>query len=95
MIMFEFIPVALIAYAFSIILMEDVAFRYSLFIQRKLPLWLGKPLGLCPICFTGQLTLWSSIAYVDWNYLGIIAWLATISLNMIVVLILMRYVKGD
>jgi len=95
MIMFEFIPVAFIAYAFSIILMEDVAFRYSVFIQRKLPLWLGKPLGLCPICFTGQLTLWLSIAYVDWNYLGIIAWLATISLNMIVVLILMRYVKGD
>jgi hypothetical protein len=93
--MIEFIPVSFIAYAFSVILMDDVAYSYGRFIQMNLPLWLAKPMGLCPVCFTGQLTLWLSIWFVDWSYMGIILWLATISINMIIVLILMRYVKGD
>jgi hypothetical protein len=95
MLMFEFIPVAFIAYAFSIIVMEDVAFGYTVFLQEHIPLWLAKPLGLCPICFTGQLTLWTTIYFVNWTFMGVLAWLATISLNMIITLILMRYVKGD
>ncbi len=46
----------------GILLYEDVLNWYARLLGR-LPEWLGKPLGLCAVCFTGQIALWSSVIY--------------------------------
>ena len=54
---------SIVGYVFtSILLYEDVLNWYGRLLG-KLPGWLGKPLGLCSICFTGQLALWIQIYY--------------------------------
>lgn len=94
--MINFILLSFIGYAFTVILMDDVFFFWKKFIfSGRMPEYLAKPLGGCPVCFTGQLTLWVSIWFVDWTFIGVLYWISTISINMIIVLILMKYVKGD
>lgn len=88
---------AFIGYIFTAILMDDVLIGYRRFLimNRFIPEWAAKPLGLCPVCFTGQLSLWGSIPLVEWNYYGIVAWFGVISINMIMVLIFLKYVKNE
>lgn len=94
--MIEFVLLSFVGYAFTVILMDDILFSYKKFLYSgKVPEWIAKPIGMCPVCFTGQLTFWVTLFFVDWNFMGILYWLSTISVNMIVVLILMKYVKGD
>ena len=85
---------AFIGYAFSRILLEDVLLFYSRFLHR-LPEWVGKPLGLCAVCFTGQLSLWGMLPMVDFTYIGILHYLGIVSLNMILVKILIYAIKED
>jgi hypothetical protein len=73
--------------------MEDLLVSYTRLLHR-LPEWLGKPLGLCAVCFTGQLTLWAMLPFVRWTYLGIIEYIGVIAINMIIVKFLM-YVEKD
>lgn len=46
----------------NILLYEEVLNWYGKLLN-KLPTWLGKPLGLCVLCFSGQLTLWCCAVY--------------------------------
>jgi len=85
--------IAVITYAFTRILMEDMLLGYARFLYT-LPEWLGKPLGLCAVCFTGQLSLWALLPFVVWDFPGIIAYLGTVSLNMIIVKFLI-YAEKD
>lgn len=50
----------------NILIYEDILNWYGRLIG-KLPEWLGKPLGICSICFTGQLAIWSSLVYCVMN----------------------------
>jgi hypothetical protein len=85
-----------IGYAFTAILMDDVFWGYRKWLTLlDAPDWLKKPLGLCPVCFTGQLTLWFSLPLLKFSYVGILSYIAVICINMIIVLILQKYVKGD
>lgn len=86
---------AFIGFAFSSILMEDVLFFYRKLIADKLPEWLSKPLGLCNVCFTGQLSLWGLLPFLETSYIGLIQYFGIISINMIIVTILNNYVKTD
>lgn len=53
-----------VGYVFcNILLYEDILNWYGRWLGR-LPEWLGKPLGLCAKCFTGQLTLWVTILLI-------------------------------
>jgi hypothetical protein len=86
---------AFIGYAISEILMNDLLFSYKVFLVNKVKPILARPLGLCSVCFTGQLTLWFSLPLVTWDYVGLISWFGVISINMIVVYILDRYVEFE
>ena len=88
---------AFIGYAFTSILMDDVLWVYKRYLlaTETLPEWLKKPLGLCNVCFTGQLSFWGMLPMVEWNYTGIITWLGIVSLNMIIILILNFYVNKE
>jgi hypothetical protein len=86
---------AFIGYAFSELLMNDLLYDYKLFLGLKVKSWLARPLGLCSVCFTGQLTLWLSLPLVTWDYVGVISWLGVISVNMIVVYIMKLYVDFE
>lgn len=84
---------AFIGYAFTSVLMDDVLWKYKRYLlaTETLPEWLKKPLGLCNVCFTGQLSLWGMIPFVEWTYQGILTWMGIVSLNIVIVLILNRY----
>jgi uncharacterized membrane protein len=83
-----------IGYVFTRILMEDLLISYQRWLHT-LPDWLGKPLGLCPVCFTGQLTFWGMLPLLRFDYLTIIMYLGTISINMIIVKTLEYVFKED
>ncbi len=87
------IYLSFIAYVFTRILLEDVLLRYTRFLHT-LPQWLGKPLGLCAVCFTGQLSLWAMLPLVCWDFSGIMTYLGIVSLNMIIVKFL-TYAEKD
>lgn len=86
---------SVIGFVFTKVLMADVLFFYKRFLFDKAPEWLGKPLGLCSTCFTGQISLWVSLPLTTWNYVGILSLVGVVSINMIVVLILNKYVETD
>lgn len=46
----------------TILLYEDVLNWYGKILER-LPKMLAQPLGLCVLCFSGQLALWSSLVF--------------------------------
>ena len=81
---------AFIGYAFTVILMNDLLLGYKrvLTMNKTIPEWLKKPLGLCPICFTGQLSLWGCLPFVTWTVFGVFLWIGIICLNMTIVYIL-------
>ncbi len=79
-----------IGYAISRILIGD----YIEGLLTRLPGWLNKPLGLCGVCLTGQLSLWGLLPFVTWDYRGVVTYVGIISLNMIVTKILI-YAEKD
>lgn len=88
-----FILYAFIGFVFTVILMDDLLIGYKRYLvsSKVIPEWLKKPLGLCSVCFTGQLSLWGMLPLVVWNYEGIVLWIGTVALNMIIVLILTHH----
>lgn len=86
---------SVIGFVFTKVLMTDVLFFYKQFLHNKVPAVIAKPLGLCSTCFTGQISLWFSLPLVTWNYVGIISFIGVVSINIIVVLILNKYVETD
>ncbi|WP_437918586.1 hypothetical protein [Sphingobacterium sp. LRF_L2] len=46
----------------TILLYEDVLNWYGKILER-LPKMIAQPLGLCVLCFSGQLALWSSFVF--------------------------------
>ena len=88
---------AFIGYAFTKILMNDLLWGYKKYLVENLilPEWIKNPMGLCSVCFTGQLSLWGMTPMVQWSYSGVLVWLGIVSLNMIIVKIIDRYVETD
>lgn len=86
---------SVIGFVFTKVLMTDVLFFYKQFLHNKVPAVIGKPFGLCSTCFTGQISLWFSLPLVTWNYVGILSFIGVVSINIIVVLILNKYVETD
>lgn len=87
-----------IGFAFTTILMNDLLLWYKriLTMTKAIPEWLKKPLGLCSVCFTGQLSLWGSLPLVELTYSGIILWFGVVCLNMVIVYILThKYYEAD
>jgi hypothetical protein len=87
---------SLIGYAFTQIVMTDLllGYRQWLIKTNKLPEWIKNPLGLCSVCFTGQISLWGMLPLLEWNYAQIIAYIGLISANMIIVLILQKLLEN-
>ena len=83
---------AFIGYGFSHILLEDLLLPLKR-VLMTLPEWLGKPLGLCGICFTGQLSLWGMLPFLKLSYESIIMYLGIICINMIIVKLIGKH--GD
>lgn len=83
-----------IGYVFTKVLMQDVFTPYRRLLYR-LPGWLGKPLGLCSVCFTGQLSLWGMLPFVELRYDSIIWYAGIISINIIIVKLLSYGIKED
>jgi hypothetical protein len=51
--------VAIVAFIFSYVLIdEEGIFAFYGRLINRLPLWASKPLGMCELCFSGQLALW-------------------------------------
>jgi len=88
---------AFISYVFTRILMNDLLFEYKRYLTETtmIPEYLKNPMGLCMTCFTGQISLWGMLPLVQWSYSGILVWLGIVSLNMIIVTIIDRYVETD
>lgn len=87
------IVIAFIGYAFTRIIMEDLLAWYTRAILR-LPDWLNKPLGICGVCMTGQLSFWLLLPMVEWNYIGVLTFAGIISINMTIVKFLI-YAEKD
>jgi len=88
---------AFLGYAFTDVLMDDLLWKYRryLVVTEVIPEWLKKPLGLCNVCFTGQLSFWGMLPLVNWTYVSVVTWLGLVSLNMIIILILNKYVSKE
>lgn len=84
------ISFAFIGYVFTHILLDDLLCRYKQWLM-ELPWYIGRPLGLCGVCFTGQITLWGVLPLVTWDYPTILMYLGVISINMIIVQIISKH----
>ena len=84
---------AVMGYAFSRILLEDVFLFYTQWLHN-LPVWLGKPMGLCAVCLTGQLSLWGMMPLSGTTFTEIITHLGIVCLNMVIVKFLI-YAEKD
>jgi len=73
-----------IGYVFTNVLLEDIFSFYARWLHT-LPWWLGKPLGLCSVCFTGQLTFWGMLPFFRFDYQSVIMYFGIISINIILV----------
>lgn len=92
--MFTFgLVIAFIGYGFTRIVMQDMLYKYTQWLHG-LPEWIAKPLGLCSVCFTGQLTLWLLLPLVQLEYKSIITYTGIIFINMTIVKLL-TYVEKD
>jgi hypothetical protein len=88
-----FILYAFVGFVFTVILMDDLLIGYKRYLvsSKAIPEWLKKPLGLCSVCFTGQLSLWGMIPWVTWTVFGIFVWIGIICLNITIVYILTQH----
>ncbi len=75
---------AAIGYVFTRVLMEDMLIPYTRWLHT-LPEWIGKPMGLCPACFTGQLSFWGMLPFFTFEYPSVIMYFGIISINIILV----------
>ncbi len=81
---------AFVGYGWAHILLEDIFAPVRRWLL-DLPPWLGKPLGLCGVCFTGQLTLWGMLPLVSLSYTSIIMYLGIVCINMIIVELISKH----
>ena len=56
--MYEIIKISLIAFIFTEMTHEGMIFHFYKLWLLKLPEWIAFPLGLCYMCFVGQVCLW-------------------------------------
>lgn len=56
--MMEIFKISLIAFIFTEMIKDKMIFSFYQIWLAKLPEWLAFPLGLCYMCFTGQVCLW-------------------------------------
>ena len=53
------LSIATVAVVFSMVLIEEEGiFAFYGRLINRLPTWLSKPLGMCEVCFGGQLAFW-------------------------------------
>ena len=56
--MIEILKISLIAFVFVMLTENKMIFSFYKLWLLKLPEWIAFPLGLCYMCFTGQVCLW-------------------------------------
>jgi hypothetical protein len=61
--MFEIFKISLIAFIFTELTHEGMIFHFYKKLLLKLPEKIAFPLGLCYMCFTGQVCLWYYIIF--------------------------------
>ncbi len=73
---------SVIGYVFSKVILDDVLIPYARWLHT-LPSMLAKPLGLCAACFSGQLTLWGLLPFLQMEYTSFLTYFGIISINII------------
>jgi hypothetical protein len=61
--MYEIFKISIIAFIFVMLTENKMIFHFYKLWLLKLPEWLSFPLGLCYMCFTGQVCLWYYIIF--------------------------------
>ena len=61
--MFEIFKISLIAFIFTELTENKMLFHFYKRWLLKLPEWIAFPLGLCYMCFVGQVCLWHYLIF--------------------------------
>lgn len=75
---------SVIGHVFSNILLYQDMFNWYGRLISRLPGWIYKPLGLCSMCFSGQLAFWFCVIFLDWHWMDI--WLIPYSVSVAIYL---------
>ena len=62
--------IAITAWVYVRVLCQDgmILGWWSAFIEKRLPMYLAKPIVSCEYCVAGQLSLWYYVGFNFWNY---------------------------
>lgn len=84
---FQSILISVIGYVFTHNLIQagDILHFYKKLIQKIPYNSLRKPLGMCTVCFTGQLALWLGIFYVGLDIVPLIQFIGLSILGVIII----------